>query len=1246
MSTVQTGSIDYKINEVLGPKFKQSYEMMKNNGLSTFLVKNLTNKPGYGAQDNDIWYQFSDLAIAISAAFRHIEKPDIRKIQVTSQYASNISTIVSELLNSTSVDLFGPRKKEFEFQQLPYFVGKYNSIEHLVHGFNLLPYIPGPYKVETRSQNAFINAIRYLYHFIALLDINGLRSQDVMEFLSTDEKNFTPYVDAIVDSLMSTDYFSNKIPYATADRNDIEEAIRAGVERGLQAIVQKIISKYNGLGTTNIGIDESDIDKFKSQAENFIQFLENIGYSNTTARNIYGFFQVLKWNQVKAVGDNAKNVIPEPQILDKYRINALLNPDYMTNTELYVKESILPYKQIQKGGQGTGLQKRSKKTGAPGALDLPVALEFLYAPPLPDTLTSAEIDALTREFRRVGIIDNSESVQKGDRIRIDIAYQSNQQRAQFVNNAIKIPATMYTNTWQTISGFAKFIATQPVQNWARVIVLSILYYMLTDAGKDFTALVPNDDDKKIIQFIKKNLRGYSKIQPRLDSIPTSNFATEFQDLRDVFVTEFLLGSYGKLDVDQGMLKPYIPSSTTTTTTGKTNLADPEIRNFYKEIVVKDVDFYGQFFNLIKQGVSTDLPLDTAKDEPDAELVKYRLNVKKAKGQPYLPRGGRQRGGRQRGGRQRGGQEIEIVYTANIPDYTGGNLFIRIEGQRDPIIVPEEELQKRGVDALRYISRTVYSSTGPTVQLTWGSINPITINLAQTIDRAKFGLFDLNMEAILADAVKNVLVSPSSTLRVGWKDDNIKLSDHLLEVRSRWERQGDKYVYRDDKDNEVKVLAASDNCLLIQESTQECLEFFSSCLGSTGDHLSEACKQLFNFKFNINPAIDVLTDNIQKMDPTIAFGILKQFKFGQDIEEEKNYPVPGFRRFKIQSVSSWLNEMRVPKTRCNENREICGSLREELGPGVADAILKMTEDETKRQFFDYLSVLVHWVNANPQILNVEESKDAYYRFRQKYPPTLKSFETYSYVNPHKPAEYRLRTLSCGLERLKYSIIGQLTGSRPETTASLVAAVPLGIQMPLGRQAFTYPLNPYNLSMFGGGHHYYDSYIIDNEFNNDYQFGYKFFESIFGNLNDEMNEFNTTHAYNRTGKKLGLSEQTRSNIRTKLDNLKVAENDLRDSIIRLIKQKELYELSRGHINLEGKKISDEEFATLLAKHSNLINAGKVYNKKAENMIDMLQIITKAILEKVDKTQSAPTSTSFNVTRPLIPGFRYDYNFFKNN
>lgn len=88
---------DYKINEILGEKFRQLMPVIESGILDQFLYKESDKKIDSLSTDkpdpNDVWYQLVEYLIAAAAAFKEIENPDITKVQISEKYAAMVNTI-------------------------------------------------------------------------------------------------------------------------------------------------------------------------------------------------------------------------------------------------------------------------------------------------------------------------------------------------------------------------------------------------------------------------------------------------------------------------------------------------------------------------------------------------------------------------------------------------------------------------------------------------------------------------------------------------------------------------------------------------------------------------------------------------------------------------------------------------------------------------------------------------------------------------------------------------------------------------------------------------------------------------------------------------------------------------------------------------------------------------------------------------------------------------------------------------
>ena len=1155
-TVLRGGNDEYKLNEILGQKFKQVVTALEVEGFNPFLYKfatsdDKTTSSAVKPDDKDLWYHLPEFLIAAGAAFKAIEAPDVRKAEAVSEYGNIVTKALGEIKSGTIATT--PLSK-FNFDQLPFSYSPQGStIKHLVPGFHLLPFKPqiyGDANVIKESYNGLYNAILYLYHYISLLDTKGLNAREVITLLRGDNLHFMPYVNNTVDTLLQSASFT-----AAGLSAESRPFVQEGVLNGLAGVATQIINKLNGIEESpKSAILAALTTPGKSPQDIIIQEL----LKTTDPKNLVRALGDLK--NLLAQGNKSTNLGLDASVLKKYAIDSLFNPSYILgNVKKNIKPEELP---AQDGGARKRRQNSKYMVGGATVVSLP----NLYGPITPRGLRN-----LTTEAEQGNELENAELV--------------------YVDNVKKINGIV-----------AALVALGGLEtNALRVPLLALINYIVENNTIELNA----SDDSKILNLMNKALEGYQQLESRLKFLSTANWKTVIDSLYDAFISEFTLGSYQRL-------RPL-----TGTVTEKTNtLATPEIQKFYNDVVSKDIRFYEKFFNLVRFAVTADgsapsgeVPLGAAVGLSADELKKYRLNVKKVQGRSYLS------------GIQRGGQYGDIVLTTLIPDFTDVVKDVWVSRANR---IAHNELP--GAEAIREIVRKVYTSPPGTKTIT---IGPVNLQIADVIRRASQGVFGVNYATVFNLALSKVALGQAPGLTQAWKESELKLSDHMLKEASRWEREGDMFVLKDEK-GETIATQPEDNCAFIKD-TNECLAFFEGCAIAEGDAFPEACKKILDpafFNFDTNTAMNVLVDEIKKINPFAAFAILKQFKFGESLEEEPNHPVPGFRRYKVQSVGSWLEELLAGTDRCAKPSAIkqdpCGTLKEQLGD-VANIIIAMANDPTKKPFFNYLDVLVHWVNANPQVLNKEETKGCIGVGDQKYPKADKSFNMYSYRNPYKPAEIRLRDMSCGLERLKGSIMNELAGAQGATIISSVASVPYGIEMPFARPGFTNPLplgNYFPAAMYGGGQ--YDTLFELQNIND--QFGYKLFYEIYV-------YFVNTMASMRCNKKIGLSQDSKGKIQSKLESFKQAEEELRKDIARLLEQNKLYQASRGHVDVS--QITDEnQLKAVLAKHSNLLKRSATYNKKAINMIDLFQTISKAILGKMEGNCQDGTTKKYE--RPLTANY----------
>ena len=656
-----------------------------------------------------------------------------------------------------------------------------------------------------------------------------------------------------------------------------------------------------------------------------------------------------------------------------------------------------------------------------------------------------------------------------------------------------------------------------------------------------------------------------------------------------------------------------------------NLDDPHIESFYNDIILKDRNFYGRFFDLIEKesgnGFSFDAPGindKNAKELKQSYYLHVKLDDRKPNDSGFI--------GNEV---QTGGVHVyDMPFVTLLPDKLPNNIqFIMIP---DGLITRPTgfTLQDIFFDYYNNIplkfnfvnenpgGPTLPSGTGgPTLPsgtggptLPSGTGGPLAPGGPGAPPAPPTGYTPAFQALLAAIGTGEELPAFSDA----WKKSELSLSEHLLKSQSKWVRDGYKYNKTDDDQHD------EDNCVFIKnfdKNPTKCLKFFEECLKSTDATFEKDCGALltYQFDFTTNPGINSVIEKIEKIDPMIAFMILKKFKFGSHLDTEPTDPLPNFQRYKVQSVASWLEELWNEVERCIHPSApamgVCDPrpLKDQLGPTISKKLIVMAKDPNQHGFFTYLDILVNWVNANPQVLNPEEVLKPV-GVSYPYPPEDKSLFMYQWKNPYKPAEFRLRGLYCGLERLKGSIINDLAGYNGSTMLSNIVNMPVGIQMPFSRTGFSNAVPMYNtVPLVGGAGGLYET---ERELANiNSANGYVFFKQIYDEINGIMEQLK-----NQT--KLTIGSKSATDISAKLDKYKQTEEEIRKMLLNLVKRYQLYQASRGYV--DSFRQNDKDFETILNKHSNLLGLTSAYNRRSNNLIDILQTVISTVLRKLDEGQ----------------------------
>ncbi|AHA45417.1 hypothetical protein HIRU_S511 [Hirudovirus strain Sangsue] len=1256
-NNLRGGVGEYKINDVLGTRFQNFMDLVDQQKLTPFLVRNLdaslasaTGSP-YGL--DDLHPDFAEYVMAVSAALRQIESPELTKVQVTGKYGNALESIVNDLFSGTTSGLIAQPTQPFGFNQLP-FHNNHPNIKHLIPGFHLFPYTSAVYPTVNQNNNALINAILYLYHYISLLDLDsGVDARNIVSFLKKDNLVFNRYVNDIVTTMTNNNFFSQSLGFPTGQPTD--EIVRDSVLQGLTGVAYQIVNRLRNVQASNqtfanlgavAGQDISAKDAFAK----FVSSVATPGYPGVNADKLFDAFSKITGGFYDQGPDVVNIADVDNDQAKQYRTNGLLNPVYILSPSIAKTVNADDYDKLnQAGGKRNSSMnnstqnnnssrsnnsarnnnsvwnnnnsawknnnsawndnsswKNNNRFGQAGGItfgDIGAApagsvlsLPFLYGPALPDGSHK--------------LITEDEQGDQNDAKLVDIDSVKEIEDLTDPNNITGIIPEIVD------------IGNDPNYNYARAQLVTLLYQLIVnEATFDQASGLPNLDNE-----IRNAAQNYNKIVVRLRAIPTSNFGSSMADLRDSFLSEFVNTSYRQFQVEK-QTGNLITGQQTIANKGS-NFANPDIKSFYDNTLVNNADFYKTYFNLVKLGpngvvVDADVKdITEAKGKSDAELQNYRLNVRKNTGYTRFT------------GAQVGGLLGDIVFIDRIPAFPQDGSIRNVWLTRAIALTPAT-LNAYNVEALRRIAREVYNSpVGQSTVPVYGQPVDLTL-IAQSAARMNFPISNVAFRDTFNNLLQNALnqAATGTAVTPGFIEQEDKLVEHLLRVSSRWERDGNTFIFKDLSGNPVQTDPA-DNCLLIDTSTRECLSVLTQCIADPGTKLSDTCARLMEFNFKVNPPLNLLKDEISKMNPGVAFEILRKFGFGSYLAEDKDDSGSVIRRYKVQSVGSWIRELMGESARCAPgqapvvNQGPCRtiSLREELGQANADKILNMAKDSAP--FLRYLEVLVHWVNANPQVLNPEETKDQSTLCPTSYPKVNDSFNTYSYLNPYKDVVYRLRNTTCDLERLKCSIMGNYLGSGSRKIFTDLATIPHDTNMPFTRIGFTSTVPLLNkVPMFGGDGGIYN---LQNQLNNlNNPVGYNMFHQIYKDLLNTMGNIGDSRC-------IRLSSNTQARCEDKLESFKNAEIELNKCLNRLIERNKIYQATRGRIDLN--RVPPENVAAVLEKHSNLLNMNSAYNKKAVNLIDIFQTIAKAIINKVE--EGAPKQT---VERPLTMGFHNpSYNF----
>lgn len=1147
------------IEFVLGNQLQEFVRLMDANPSLEPFFCGTTNKGlcPPNANANDVRPEFLQFVISATAAFKEIENPDTVKHESREQYAEKFLEISKDLIkgitNTTTLDTINI---------VDYIGGLYvddiQGIYHLIPGFNLVRINDSIPEFDVNKRTNFVNIVKYLYYNISLIDfdksdiINNMSS--IIKILRNDNLYFNEMFYGLINDILNE--------LSETDRstilNDIslKKIFLTAIENGLTTIIYQIINEFKPLKANSepfVDINTAIRQTNTFNKDEIKNLLTTLNFDDQDINDISGELDEIIRNRSDILhGESNVSNVATPEEQFKFAHIGIYNKPYLDNTQV---NEILPSSVYNISPGPFGIVRNNGKV---------YSADFLYGKP-----------------------SNT-----GDRaLIVEDQYKNNESNVTPQSKYLEYEHTV------TIKKIIQYISISTVKYTIKNAFLSAflnLLDLILKYGTNGKCVNDEEAKKEMLDGVKKYQIIHARFVHILKTLSSDKIEQVVDQFLQNFSNEFINSTARFSKIENNELMSFNKEIKQRSNVNKRNLEDPIIRNFYQNVVSvpSNVSFYDKFFVLLYN--ERPVGLDIAKNINDTnELKKYRLNVKYSQGYEFFP------------ANLRGGAYGDIVFVSYVPSYpvdnSVGNIWITMND-----VVPRNVLIANGAtESIRDISRKIFKSHLSTTPL--NIVGGIQINPANVFSTfVRSGGFHMNWNNILKANLQRFLDKGKNVISQCdvWKIGEDKLRQHILSTQSKWVRQDENsFVFVRLGENGIPEEAQDfDNCAFLEENAQECHAFFNKCVLTDDTVFPEECMKAINkdsgFKINIPPT--TIAKQILNMNPALSFAILRKFNFGY-YTVTVNDPVPGFRRYVVQTVGEWLMDLQDPE------------VNKIFGPNAKEIVKQIYQN---CNFLNYLSIMVDWVNANPQVLNAEESKNPNF-ITIAYPKINPSFKLYDYVNPYKKIQVNLNGISCGLERLKSNIMNNMSGIDGYSILSDIVTTPLGISAPFNRSAFTYAVPYANLGTMSGGLYGNTNDILSGLYE---ATGYKYLYGVYDTLNDIMVKNNN----------IRLSPKTVEEIKKRLENLKLLEEQIRISIRNMIERNALYNASYGKINAYA--IPDKDLPAILAKHSNLLGLTSSYNKKAINLVDILKTISNALLIKLSNNNS----NQYGMKRPLSMDF----------
>lgn len=603
----------------------------------------------------------------------------------------------------------------------------------------------------------------------------------------------------------------------------------------------------------------------------------------------------------------------------------------------------------------------------------------------------------------------------------------------------------------------------------------------------------------------------------------------------------------------------------------------------------------RYFNLLKKDGNRYVPV-TDMCSVNSDFDKYYLNVKKVN--PTYSGGDYS---------LVGGAPNDIVWVEDIPPYSGpimynGTVHTSTTGS---------------TTFLQDMIRQVYYNGGRNQTLT---VQGVTINLRDVAlrNRTSHVFVNQDFQGLVDYYTKVKMPEKAAAEAIAWKSKDYNISVDLWAARTRWNLEGDKMVYRDEK-GDVKNVSSDSLCGLIKASGVECADLLRNC-SQSGD-----CAALMDMEFETDIPMTEMTKIVMDIPPTQAFDILQHYKFGE-FDAVADKVLPGLIRYEVQSVDSWLAALMSDTDRCTgapvssasssstgPTPPGCGSLSQQLGRAKTEKILKMAKDPSKKGFFTYLHILVNWVNANHILLNPQELSNRPAEFGE--PPADSRFKMHNhYGSQFGMGRPNRSSITCGMMELLSNHEDENNISfRHNPIASIQAMKSLpDLNMPFSRSAFLGPIPNVHLNasgfVFGG------SNALNYNITNSRAFGTKAYTKAIEELQRML--------LGQRGPTAKFNSNSQAHIQSKLDIMRNANDQLSAA------SKDLAESVYYYKKFQGKLDTFSNLEDIKKKQYLLMDRSKQYN---DSLSGVGEIITRlaAALEGVQLPQGRLDPNTY---RPL--------------